>query len=88
MGRAAVRHAQRYSWESTVDALLEAYAEAAASSARQEAEAAFKRVLKLEDDFSYFARQNRRWKILTIQPEAGILTAIAGTRYMMCRLTK
>jgi hypothetical protein len=46
---------------------------------RESTEAAFKKVLKLEDDFSYYARQNRRWKILTIQPETGILTAIAGT---------
>ncbi len=34
MGAAAVRHARRYSWEATVDGLLDAYSEASVLSAR------------------------------------------------------
>jgi hypothetical protein len=46
---------------------------------RLSTEAAFKRVLKLEDDFSFATRQNRRWKILSIQSDVGTITTLSGS---------
>jgi len=36
--------------------------------------ATFTRALRLEDDFSFHARQGRVWRVDTVQPEAGTLT--------------
>lgn len=38
------------------------------------APAAFTRALRLEDDFSFYARQGRAWRVDAVQPDAGTLT--------------
>jgi hypothetical protein len=46
-------------------------AKVTADKKRAAVEAAFRRVIRLEDDFSLLARQNRRWRVDAVQPDAG-----------------
>ena len=40
-------------------------------------EAKFRRVLRLEDDFSYFAQQGKSWRVDAVQLDTGLLTVTA-----------
>ena len=50
-------------------------APAVGGNGKTSGEAEFRRCIRLEDDFSYYARQNLLWKVSAIDPDAKTLTA-------------
>jgi hypothetical protein len=57
------------------------------SGARLSVDAAFSRVLRLEDDFSHFARTGRAWRVDAVQPDAGTLIVTAVGSVTEIRIT-